>query len=342
MQNCAKQLLPIPRQTSLLRAQIVTDRQILCSLTVSQGNQLCWLYTCQGKGSGHYNCSRELPTFLPAHASRSAAGLNTNCTPNMVVVSLTTEASFKLESKGKAFQQRQQPVSQSTSQASASASQSVPQSQAERAAASIDPDELDRKVHDVVQFLLVQDQKKIPIKKLDINKAVLKEHSKAHGVVFGIEVVELQDKHKGSYILKNKLEAAQHLTWSEVDDSKTGLLMVVLSIVFMSGNVIQDGVLWHSLRGLGIDPEMPHETFGDVKKLIQQEFTRQGYLEFTRLQNSEQPVSEVRWGPRAKIETSKRKLLKFVAFIFQREPDEFSTQWQDMLSEEEKNQAAAS
>ena len=58
-----------------------------------------------------------------------------------------------------------------------------------------------------------------------------------------------------------------------------------------------------------------HETFGDVKKLVTQEFVKQAYLDFTKLPNSERPVFEVRWGQRAKLETSKMKILKFVSLV---------------------------
>ena len=58
-----------------------------------------------------------------------------------------------------------------------------------------------------------------------------------------------------------------------------------------------------------------HETFGDVKKLVTQEFVRQGYLEFTKLPNQETPVYEVQWGQRAHAETSKKKILKFVSMV---------------------------
>lgn len=60
---------------------------------------------------------------------------------------------------------------------------------------------------------------------------------------------------------------------------------------------------------------MYHETFGDVKKLVTQEFVKQAYLELTKLPNNEQPVFEVRWGQRAKLETSKLQILKFVSLV---------------------------
>ncbi|XP_053375568.1 non-structural maintenance of chromosomes element 3 homolog [Mercenaria mercenaria] len=237
------------------------------------------------------------------------------------------------------------------------ASQSLTQSQ--KAIASMDRGEQERIVNDTVKFLLVLDQKKMPIKKADINKHVLKEHSKAFPViiaeaakrlskVFGIEVKELEEKQKGSYILLNKLEISSddnHLIWGEEDDSKRGLLMVVLSLIFMSGNVITDNQLWSGLKKFGIEPDVPHEVFNDVKKLIMQEWVRQCYLEITRMPNTDPPLSEIKWGQRAQQEITKRNVLSFVSKIYNiEELSQWTSQWQDVLSSEgqDENQPANS
>ena len=60
---------------------------------------------------------------------------------------------------------------------------------------------------------------------------------------------------------------------------------------------------------------MPNEAFGDIKKLLTQEFVRQCYLEVTRQPNTEPPVSEFRWGQRAFLETSKENILNFVSQV---------------------------
>lgn len=65
---------------------------------------------------------------------------------------------------------------------------------------------------------------------------------------------------------------------------------------------------------------MGHAVFGDVKKLLNTEFVRQGYLDYQRLANMEPLAYEVRWGPRAKHEVSKMDILNLVcqvAFIRQ-------------------------
>lgn len=222
-------------------------------------------------------------------------------------------------------------------------------SQSQKAVASMERGEQERLVNEMVKFLLIMDQKKVPIKKADINKHVLKEHSKAFPIIlneatkrldkiFGIEVCELEEKHKGSYILINKIETDSeynHLEWGEEDDVKRGLLMIVLSLIFMSGNVLTDDKLWASLKKFGIESDLQHEVFGDVKKLITQEWVRQCYLEVTRLPNTDPPVSEVRWGQRSHFETSKRNVLSFVSKIYGiSELSQWTSQWQDVLVSE--------
>ncbi|OWF48308.1 non-structural maintenance of chromosomes element 3 homolog [Mizuhopecten yessoensis] len=233
--------------------------------------------------------------------------------------------------------------------------------QAQKAAASMDPADQEKRLHDLVQYLLIMDQKKLPIKKMDINKHVLKEHRGAFPVmmkkagdallqVFGIELVALEDKLKGTYILVNRVDtdtedlgnrdgqAGQDFTpveWPEEDDAKTGLLMVILSLIFMNGQVMLDSYMWHTLKKLGIDTDFNHEVFGDSKKLITQEFAKQGYIEYTRQQNSDPPVYEFRWGQRAKQEISRKNCLDFVSQLYERDPEQWTSQWQAVLEEGE-------
>lgn len=228
-------------------------------------------------------------------------------------------------------------------------------SQAQKTIASMDRGEKEKRLNDLVQYLLVMDQKKIPIKKQDINKHVLKEFSKAFPVmiklaadklrnVFGIELVPLDDKLKGSYILVNKIDVDTDdqeqaggfnpVEWSDEDNASTGLLMVILSLVFMNGKVMQDSQLWHVLKKLGVDQDCQHEFFGDVKKLVSTEFVRQGYLEFTRQPNSDPPVFDVRWGQRAQKELPLRYCLQFVSQLYEKEPEVWTSQWQMVMEQE--------
>ena len=119
---------------------------------------------------------------------------------------------------------------------------------------------------DAVFFVLVQERKRIPVKKADIMKAINLTgkpqdvqrrvmadcvHKMHH--VFGIEMVENDDK-KGVYYLVNRIKEEpqetdkQHLTWSDKENAHLGLLYNVLGLIFMSNGVVREDVLFKFLR----------------------------------------------------------------------------------------------
>uniref|UniRef100_A0A0B7AT40 MAGE domain-containing protein n=1 Tax=Arion vulgaris TaxID=1028688 RepID=A0A0B7AT40_9EUPU len=197
--------------------------------------------------------------------------------------------------------------------------------------------ELDKKVNELVQYFLVMDQKKIPIKKKDINKAIqingakafltiLEKASEKLSNIFGYRVVELEDKLKGSYILVNDVTYSSDekvLIWSEEDRAKMGLLSVILNMIFMNGNLIYEDDLWFALTRLGISQEEKNPTFGNVKSLIMEEFVRQAYLEVVQQPNAETPTKSFHWGQRAKHELTKTVALNIVCQITETQ----STDW---------------
>ncbi|XP_009986788.1 PREDICTED: melanoma-associated antigen G1-like, partial [Tauraco erythrolophus] len=76
-------------------------------------------------------------------------------------------------------------------------------------------DQVNQKVSELVQFLLVKDQKKIPIKRVDILKKVIREYKDVYSEivnqagrtlkqVFGLQLVEIDTKHH-IYILTSDL-----------------------------------------------------------------------------------------------------------------------------------------
>ncbi|KPP70596.1 melanoma-associated antigen G1-like [Scleropages formosus] len=89
-------------------------------------------------------------------------------------------------------------------------------SQLQRGLDRLTPAQVDRKVAEVVQFILIKDQKKVPIKRADIVKNVIKEYKNIYPEiikranmkfekVFGFQLVEVDPKNH-AYILVNKLE----------------------------------------------------------------------------------------------------------------------------------------
>lgn len=210
---------------------------------------------------------------------------------------------------------------------------------------------LERKASELVQYFLIADQKKIPIRKLDINNHVLKEHKKHFSVVvekaremlrnvFGADLLELDDKMKGRYILVNRKHVVgsgnlDGIMCSEDEAIKLGLLFNILAIIYMNGDLISDTELWKILHKLGIDPDCRHEMFGDVKKLVLDEFVKQGYLEYVKQTNSDPPSYQFFWGQRARKELQKKDVLVHVSKIYGKEPTEWKSLWQDCMAEEQ-------
>ncbi|KAM4695897.1 LOW QUALITY PROTEIN: non-structural maintenance of chromosomes element 3 homolog [Rhinophrynus dorsalis] len=208
-------------------------------------------------------------------------------------------------------------------------------------------EQVNLKVGEVVQYLLIRDQKKLPIKRADIIKNVVKEYKDVYveiirraqitlQQVFGFQLEEIDTK-THTYILTNRLQRVQG-DGMRVDDSvsKLGLLTVILSLIFMKGNTAKESAIWETLRRLRIDPGEKHSDFGDVKKLVTDEFVRQKYLEYNRIPHTDPVEYEFRWGPRAFKETSKMKILEFVSKIQDKDPKSWTTQYK-----EAQEQAAA-
>lgn len=200
--------------------------------------------------------------------------------------------------------------------------------------------QVDQKMSEVVQYFLIKDQKKIPIRRAGIVKDVLREYrniypeimkrvERTFEQVFGLKVVEIDTKNH-IYILINKLQTVEGAPLSMCPSTpKTGLLFVTLGIIFMKGGVVKESLLWNTLKKLRVDPGEKHEDFGDVKKVMMDEFVRQRYLEYVRIPHTEPAEFEFHWGQRADIEVSKVKLLEFMGQLHDQEPQSWTQQYRE-------------
>ncbi|XP_067555173.1 non-structural maintenance of chromosomes element 3 homolog [Pseudorca crassidens] len=207
--------------------------------------------------------------------------------------------------------------------------------------------QLELKVAELVQFLLIKDQRKIPIRRTDILRHVvgdykdvlqelLRRAAERLKYVFGYRLVELEPR-SNTYILVNTLEPVEEDAEMRGDQGTptTGLLMIVLGLIFMKGNSIKETEVWDFLRRLGVHPTKKHLIFGDPKKLITEDFVRQRYLEYRRIPHTDPVDYELQWGPRTNLETSKMKVLKFVAKVHNQDPKDWPAQYCEALAEEE-------
>ncbi|XP_029282366.1 non-structural maintenance of chromosomes element 3 homolog [Cottoperca gobio] len=226
-------------------------------------------------------------------------------------------------------------------------------SQVQKGLEKFTPAQVDQKTAEVVQFFLVRDQKKIPVRRADLVKHVVKEYrniypeimkraARTFDQVFGLKMVEIDAKNH-MYILINKLETVQGASpVNSPANPKMGLLFVILSVIFMKGGVVRENLIWNTLRKLRVDAGEKHEEFGDVKKVVTDEFVRQRYLEYGRIPHTEPIEHEFRWGQRAEVEVSKTKILEFMGQLHEQDPESWTQQYREAHAMSNSTQASTS
>ncbi|XP_015986631.2 putative MAGE domain-containing protein MAGEA13P isoform X1 [Rousettus aegyptiacus] len=212
-------------------------------------------------------------------------------------------------------------------------------------------DVLHKKVAELVQFLSVKYITKEPITKEEMLKSILKEYKdhfpvvfkkvcECMEVVFGIEVKEV-DPTSHSYMLVKTLD----LTYDGMlsDDQgmpKTGLLILILGIIFMEGNRAPEEKIWEVLNMMGVFAGKKDFIYGEPRKLITKDLVQEKYLEYRQVANSDPARYEFLWGPRAHAETSKMKVLQFFAKISGTDPASFPYWYEEALRDERERAQA--
>jgi hypothetical protein len=174
-----------------------------------------------------------------------------------------------------------------------------------RAFNMLDQETIERKVGEIVRYLLCAERRKAPVKKAElIDKVVGSEFSASFSClmplvkdklsdIFGItveEVVPVKKKADGSrqmttiryFVLTNNIAARARealLPCSEEEREEKGLLFVILALIMLKEGSMQEEHLWNVLTRLGIDASLSHPKFGDVESLIRKDFVEAKYLE---------------------------------------------------------------
>uniref|UniRef100_A0A8C5Z7A0 MAGE family member B16 n=1 Tax=Marmota marmota marmota TaxID=9994 RepID=A0A8C5Z7A0_MARMA len=210
---------------------------------------------------------------------------------------------------------------------------------------------LDEKVAFLVNFLLLKYQMKEPVRKADMLKFIMEDDevrfceiflraSERLEMVFGLDVKEM-DPINQCYGLSIKLGLTYNGMLSDEENiPKTGLLILMLSVIFMKGNRATEEEIWDVLKMMGIHRDQKHFIFGDARQLIAHDFVSEKYLEYHQVANSDPVQYEFQWGPRAHAETSKMKVLEFLAKVHGTDPRDFSAQYEEALLEEEERALA--
>ncbi|XP_066105939.1 melanoma-associated antigen D4-like isoform X2 [Saccopteryx bilineata] len=222
---------------------------------------------------------------------------------------------------------------------------------------------LQERANKLVKYLMIKDYKKIPIKRSDMLRDVIREYDEHFPEIieratftlekkFGIHLKEI-DKEEHLYILVCTRDSTARLLGKTKDTPRLSLLLVILGVIFMNGNRASEAVVWEALRKMGLRPGVRHPFLGDLRRLITDDFVKQKYLEYRKIPNSSPPEYEFLWGLRACHETSKMRVLRFIAQNQNRDPrdwkahfleavdDAFKTMDVDMAEEQARAQMRA-
>lgn len=101
----------------------------------------------------------------------------------------------------------------------------------------------------------------------------------------------------------------------EVGVPKTGVLILILGAIFMKGNHATKQDIWDVLSMMQLYSGKKNYIFGEPNKLITKYFVEQEYLKYQKVANSDPAQFEFLWRPRAHAETTKIKVLEFLAKV---------------------------
>ncbi|XP_062940635.1 melanoma-associated antigen B2-like [Cynocephalus volans] len=224
-------------------------------------------------------------------------------------------------------------------------------SQASTSTESSHHDLLTRKAGTLMQFMLHKYKMKEPIMKAEMLKVVhkryreqfpeiLKRASTHMEMVFGLDLKEVNPRNH-SYTLVSKLNPTDDGSLSGSRGfPRNGLLMPLLGVIFFSGNCASEKEMWEFLNMMGVFDGKSHFIFGDVRKLITQDLVKERYLEYQQVPNSDPPRYQFLWGPRAHAETSKMKVLEFLAQLINTTPSVFPFHYEEALRDEKEKASA--
>ncbi|MEJ1280100.1 hypothetical protein NN561_011040 [Cricetulus griseus] len=150
--------------------------------------------------------------------------------------------------------------------------------------------ELNRKIVDLVFFLLLKYRRGQVTSRAEILHAVIREYEAYYSAIFskaidcmrlmfGLDIIE-----RNPLVHSYSLVHALGITYDGLQHGfpgipKTGLLIIMLCIIFIEDNCVSEEALWRILNGLGLYAGRDHFIYGEPRRLITEHFVQERYLE---------------------------------------------------------------
>ncbi|XP_002762805.1 melanoma-associated antigen B1 [Callithrix jacchus] len=199
----------------------------------------------------------------------------------------------------------------------------------------------------LMHFLLDKYKRKQPITKAIMLKFVdekykghfpeiLKRASDRLELVFGLDLKE-NNPRRHTYTLTSKLNFTNDGNLSgDWEFPRNGLLMPLLGVIFLSGNSATEEEVWKFMNTLGAYDGEEHIIYGEPRKFITQDLVQEKYVEYKQVPNSDPPCYQFLWGTRAYAETTKMKVLEFLAKVNGTTPRALPHYFEEALRDEEE------
>ncbi|XP_036160134.1 melanoma-associated antigen B18-like [Myotis myotis] len=164
---------------------------------------------------------------------------------------------------------------------------------------------------------------------------ILRRASEHMDLVFGLDFKEIDpNNHTYAFFNNQGLPVEGDLSCDEVV-SKTGILMMLLGVIFMNGNLATEEEIWKFLDVSGVHPGKKHLIFGEPREFITKDLVQQKYLKCCQVPDSNPPSYLFLWGPRAHADIGKMKVLDVLARIYNKLPTAFPNLYEEALRDEE-------
>ncbi|KAK2083967.1 hypothetical protein P7K49_039203 [Saguinus oedipus] len=200
---------------------------------------------------------------------------------------------------------------------------------------------LDEKVAEVVQFLLLKCEAKEPVTEAemltivlsyqDYFPIILEKAREFMELLFGLALIEVDPNHL--YAFADTVDPTDKGSSDDQSMPKNSLLILILSIIFIKNGCASEEAIWKVLNAIGVYAGREHFVYGEPRELLTKVWVQEHYLEYREVPNTSPPRYDFLWGPRAHSESSKRKVLEFLAKLSNTVPNSFPSWYKDALKD---------
>ncbi|XP_075394427.1 melanoma-associated antigen B4-like [Tenrec ecaudatus] len=214
-------------------------------------------------------------------------------------------------------------------------------------------DPLTRRMSLLLQFLLLKYKMKEPFTKAEVMEIITKRYKEQFSevlrrasehmeLVFGLELKAV-DSNIQTYALVSQLEITkEEILNGDCGFPKTGLIVPLLSMIYLKDNRVTWEEMWELLNDFGIYDGPQHFIFGDIRKLLTEDLVQEKYLEYRQVPKFDPPCYEFLWGSKAHTKACKKKVMEYLEKIKFINITAFQDLYEETWGEEQERAEAAS